>query len=342
MASRRPIVAAVIFAVVAALATVYHALQPYRLGLDFEGGAIWRLAVDDPADLEVARASIARALAPVEARALQVDVVADRVWISAPEPPPALEAAISELLHGVELRIQAADLIPEGGPDTLVDDRGQRFRLVDGPTLSARDVAAVEVFDEPITGGHGLALTLTADGGARLEALTRARVRDHVAVVVDGRLLTAPMVMEPITDGRVHVNVAGDLDEAAARAEALRLRDALQAALPVKLTLDRHERIASIYPRWRGAPLLIACAVVGLVLALLALLPGAAWLLVPSALLVTPPAALILWLSGLGSVLNQHQQLRAGIAGLVAAAITALVLLVERRAARGVDPPARP
>jgi hypothetical protein len=58
---------------------------------------------------------------------------------------------------------------------------------------------------EPMTREPGVELTLNDAGSARLAAFTRDHTGQHLAIVLDGQILSAPMINAAITDGRVHI-----------------------------------------------------------------------------------------------------------------------------------------
>lgn len=60
-----------------------------------------------------------------------------------------------------------------------------------------------------VTGPHGKVLiefTFTPEAGSEFAALTRQNVGRRLAIVVNGRILTAPMVREPILSGKVQID----------------------------------------------------------------------------------------------------------------------------------------
>lgn len=65
-------------------------------------------------------------------------------------------------------------------------------------------------------------LELTAEGAERLAAGTRAALKRRIAVVVDGKVVSAPAVQTEIAGGRLTVTLgAADLDQGLAEAERL-------------------------------------------------------------------------------------------------------------------------
>lgn len=93
-------------------------------------------------------------------------------------------------------------------------------------------------------------VVLTPEAGAAFGAWTTAHAREYLAVVIDGRMVVAPIINEPITGGQVSItggaNVPGRPDTAFAVAAAImvggRLPDAWQGA-DVRRILTQDEAI---------------------------------------------------------------------------------------------------
>jgi preprotein translocase subunit SecD len=59
--------------------------------------------------------------------------------------------------------------------------------------------------DAPPSSGWSVSVNLTADGTAAFEAATETTIGSRIAIVVDGRIVSAPTVQAPITSGNVVV-----------------------------------------------------------------------------------------------------------------------------------------
>lgn len=73
--------------------------------------------------------------------------------------------------------------------------------LVDPPVLSRAHVREASLEDDPFAGGSVLRLQLSDEGAARFASFTTAHVGEHVAMVVDDVVLSAPVIQSPITGG---------------------------------------------------------------------------------------------------------------------------------------------
>jgi preprotein translocase subunit SecD len=146
-------------------------------------------------------------------------------------------------------RARAALLVP-GGLEPLIappiDDRSParlylvvRRAEVDGEALRRAEAAV-----DAATGRAELDLTFDDGGAARLAALTRRVIGRRLALVLDGRILAAPLVGSAITGGRLRLPIGG----VASRDELSDLAAALAVGpLPARLTLAS-ERVVGPTP----------------------------------------------------------------------------------------------
>jgi hypothetical protein len=103
--------------------------------------------------------------------------------------------------------------------------------------LSNAHVAAARVAHAENTGAAFVAVELTEEGKARFAELTERTVGRHLAIVIDGELQSAPLVMEPIRGGRIQITLGGQLGLAQQEIEAAALAAALGGDA---LTARRH------------------------------------------------------------------------------------------------------
>ena len=88
--------------------------------------------------------------------------------------------------------------------------------------VDASDVEiAGAVTDPPPSSGWSVSVNLTADGTAAFETATENTVGSQIAIVVDGRIMSAPTVQTPIASGILVVT--SGLTEREARSLASRL-----------------------------------------------------------------------------------------------------------------------
>jgi preprotein translocase subunit SecD len=107
-------------------------------------------------------------------------------------------------------------------------------------------VESASVSIDEMSGSPRVDLVFTADGGQRFAELTRGLVQRRLAIVLDGRVLSAPVVMEEIDGGRAMVTMGGGGSAGTQLAEARALAVALDVGEPLACdwTLESIDRAA--------------------------------------------------------------------------------------------------
>ena len=78
------------------------------------------------------------------------------------------------------------------------------------PILSSQDFLGVEVFEDPSSDQYGIGIQMNERGTRRFgEATTRLRGKS-IYIVLDRRLVTAPVVREPILGGKGQILVGSE------------------------------------------------------------------------------------------------------------------------------------
>jgi preprotein translocase subunit SecD len=105
--------------------------------------------------------------------------------------------------HGTPVRLEfrAADTEPSDGLVAYRLWNGATFYLADSVLLDNRDVARARV--RVREGKAEVEMVLTEEGTARLAGATELRLGQRIGMLVDGRLISAPVVQQPITAGWV-------------------------------------------------------------------------------------------------------------------------------------------
>ena len=99
------------------------------------------------------------------------------------------------------------------------------FVLRGAPLITERDIASVSA-ERGDDGAWGLAIQLTATARERFRIATRDHVRERMAIMLEGMVSSAPIIMSEISGGKVHLL----LDESSDTADAKRLVKILSAA----------------------------------------------------------------------------------------------------------------
>ena len=96
---------------------------------------------------------------------------------------------------------------------------GDSFYVDPIPVISMEHV--IEATAEEDTFGPSVLIVLDEEGTTLLGELTAARVGDRIAIVVNGELMSAPVVQEAVTQGMARITGVMTMEEAEALASAL-------------------------------------------------------------------------------------------------------------------------
>jgi preprotein translocase subunit SecD len=152
---------------------------------------------------------------PSEAAAFQLRPVVEIVSGSSPRPyvPVTCDAEGHEA---------AACLDAHAGGSVVVLEPTSMDLYELGPVVvDAADVADAEAVEDQAGAGWSVTVQLTPEATDAFASATRAAVGDRFAILVDGRVVSAPTVQAPIGSGNIVVTVG--LPEAEAKELADRL-----------------------------------------------------------------------------------------------------------------------
>ena len=168
----------------------------------------------------------------------------NRVLIEAPgsQDTTALKNMIGQTAK-LEFRLVSDPGDPPNEVETLPMQKGggsiqvQRRVMVDGEDL----VDAQQSFDQQ-TGEPDVTFRFNLRGGQKFGQVTSENVGRPFAIVLDGKVISAPVIRSPITGGTGQITGNFTLDEASSlaillRAGALSAAEKIAAALPAKLTV---------------------------------------------------------------------------------------------------------
>ncbi|MDG9922251.1 hypothetical protein N7602_01855, partial [Pseudomonas sp. GD04045] len=123
-------------------------------------------------------------------------------------------ASEARLATGHQLGIHPARTASADGLQAMTDRHsGVRLWVAPQPVLTEVDVQQAEMAFTP-DGQPAVILTLTDAGRATLAALTRTQLGQPLAILIDGELRLAPIIREPVLDGRVALTGFDTLEEA--------------------------------------------------------------------------------------------------------------------------------
>ncbi|MBP9855951.1 MAG: protein translocase subunit SecD [Candidatus Pacebacteria bacterium] len=302
--------------------------RPFKLGLDLKGGSHLVYEADTatlaPADVEPAMDSL-RAVIERRVNAFGVGepvIEVEKVGVGA----SAKHRLIVELPGVTDLN-QALAMIAK----TPV----LQFATVDATTL---DTENIKFTPSPLTGryleranvqftqaslGPSITLDFNAEGSALFAELTRNNIGLPIAILLDGEMLSAPVVREEIRDGKAEISGQFTVEEAKTLARDLNL-----GALPVPIKLVGSQTIGASL----GADVLNKGIYAGLIGFAIIALFMIVWYRLPGLVAIVSLAIYVLLMLALFKLIPVTLT-AAGIAGLILSigiAVDANVLIFER------------
>lgn len=123
-----------------------------------------------------------------------------RVERPPPPPPPPVEVApLAGPSTPVKIELRLAESAPRNGlMEAAIGDTGQKVFLYPQPVVTRRDMESARLLKQEYVGLE-IEVTLTKDGGQRLAEATSKNVGKRLAVLVDGRLIAAPKILNRIS-----------------------------------------------------------------------------------------------------------------------------------------------
>jgi preprotein translocase subunit SecD len=123
--------------------------------------------------------------------------------VATPKPTP---------IETVEFRL-AEDKPARGTQAMTIPGTNETVRVHKTPVLDAKDVASAAARKSLwMDRGYSIAITLTPDGARKLEKVTTDNVGKRLAILVAGKLVSAPIIREPILDGSAVIE-GGNISE---------------------------------------------------------------------------------------------------------------------------------
>lgn len=186
------------------------------LGLDLQGGVHVVLQAEETAEARVTPDSMKKAKGIIEERVNQLGVAEPVIQIQGDDRLIVELAGIDDPEKAVEDMIKPAYL---------------EFKTEDGKTvLTGKDLKDARETRDPNSGAVDVNLTFTGEGSKKFARITTENVNKPLGIYLDGNLLQAPNVQEPILNGQARITGYSSLEEAHRMAILLR-----SGALPVKL-----------------------------------------------------------------------------------------------------------
>jgi len=121
-----------------------------------------------------------------------------------------------DLAAGERFAVQDVYTLP---PDGASGPSSARSYVLEGaPIITSADIASVKATTAgPAMPMCEVAVSLSADGGRRFLDATRRLVKRRIAILVDGAVKNAPVVMGPISGGHLMITVDDDVPDSCPR-----------------------------------------------------------------------------------------------------------------------------
>ncbi len=247
-------------------ASLYFALpldKKVNLGLDLKGGIHLVMKVDtEKLEEEAKKDAVPRAIEILRNRI-------DQLGVAEPVIQRQGEDQIIVQLPGVTDRDKAKELIgtvaqlefslvnedpnllnealssetnPPGYLLKKVKGKTDFILVAEKPSLTGDTIANAMVdFNNAAFGEPQISFTLNGDGAKTFARLTRAHVNDRLAILLDGEVLSAPNISEPILSGRGVITGQFTVEEASLLALALR-----SGSLPAPMHVEEERTIGPL------------------------------------------------------------------------------------------------
>ena len=208
--------------VVVIIGAFFALVQPLassiRQGLDLQGGTHVVLEAVDTEQAQVNDDAMNRVVAIMEKRV-------NSLGLTEPIIQREGERRVIIELPGIK--------DPDAAIRTIGKTAMLEFRDEDGNTvLTGTDLKDAQASTNPQTGQNVVNLEFSDEGAQKFADLTMRNVGRTIAILLDGEVLTAPNVREPILGGRAEITGQKTLEEAQNLAVVLR-----SGALPVKVEI---------------------------------------------------------------------------------------------------------
>ena len=129
---------------------------------------------------------------------------------------------------------------PGPGVTMLKDDQGNSYPVLDRVEISGDRLSDARVGFDPNTHEPIVSFRFDSAGATRFADITRQNVGNPFAIVLDDKVLSAPVIREPITGGSGQISGSFSPDTATTLAAMLRA-----GALPAKLTVIEERTVGA-------------------------------------------------------------------------------------------------
>lgn len=202
--------------------------------------------------LDATIAAIGRRLAAFDVQAIARSQGDDRIVLTLAGPDAAAaQAAIARADDVVSLHLVTQTLLT-GAPDPLppglvavpdTTDPATVYLMDEAPIVGFEGFATADVERDQNGGGPVVVFSLTAEAARAFAQTTSANVGRTLAIVVEGRVVSAPIIQSAILGGTGVITGNFDMAEATALVEAIRA-----GGLPAPVTLAETRTVTAGWP----------------------------------------------------------------------------------------------
>ena len=231
-----------------------------QLGLDLQGGTSFLIRLVKEGDRSIDKSMVEQAVGVIDKRVNQFGVSEpvitpqgeDRILVQIPGLDPAkIQEARQQLQKVAKLEFRlvhpqsdslirsiesGSEIIPPGYRIEIVDEERNGKKMEEkllvrqrADLLGDRVSKAYPTFDQR---GWGVGLEFDSQGADQFGKLTAAHVKDRFAIVLDGKVQSAPVIQDAIYGG--HASITGRFGEKEARSLASVLENPLQTPVAIE------------------------------------------------------------------------------------------------------------
>ncbi|NKL33578.1 protein translocase subunit SecD [Rhizobium leguminosarum bv. viciae] len=166
---------------------------------------------------------------------------ANRVLVQLPgaQDPSRLRELLGSTAK-MSFHMLAPNNAPGPGVTILKDDEGNSYPVLDRVEISGDRLSDARVSFDPNTREPIVSFRFDSAGATRFAEITRQNVGNPFAIVLDNKVLSAPVIREPITGGSGQISGSFSADSATTLAAMLRA-----GALPAKLTVIEERTVGA-------------------------------------------------------------------------------------------------
>lgn len=203
-------------------AAIYFSVHPIqngaKLGLDLQGGAHVVLQAIPDEGQKITKDDMTKLTAIMRQRV-------DEFGVSEPIIQPEGDDRLIVELAGVDNPDEAIELLGRTAKLEFQDPSGQVI-------LSGAELKDARAYIDSNTGKAEISLEFTTEGAKKFGEATARLVGQPIAIILDGQVLQAPNVKEPIMNGQARIDGVFTFEEASQNAALLR-----GGALPVNVQI---------------------------------------------------------------------------------------------------------